>query len=98
MDTHKQRSQRHRNEKELPQHCEALWLRLPKPGQRCAITGLSRATLNELILGPDAPVRSAVIRKRGNIRGIRLISRSSLTDYIESNVDLKAKSNGGAAE
>ncbi|MEO6982278.1 MAG: hypothetical protein ABI072_04095 [Edaphobacter sp.] len=63
------------------------WLRLPAPGARCRFTGLSRSTLNELaIAGPAndgvAPVKSVVLRKRGALRGIRLISYDSLMRYL----------------
>jgi hypothetical protein len=63
------------------------WVRLPKPGQRCPHTGLSRTTLNELVVSCPAnnylpPVKSAVIKKRGAMRGIRLISYDSLTAYL----------------
>jgi len=55
------------------------WIRLPAPRGRCPFTGLSRSTLNELTIpGPandgKPPVRSVVLRKRGALRGIRLIS------------------------
>jgi hypothetical protein len=65
------------------------WLRLPAPGNRCPFTGLSRSTLNELTIpGPTngglPPVKSVVLRKRGAIRGIRLINFDSLMDYISS--------------
>jgi hypothetical protein len=65
------------------------WIRLPKPGDRCTHTALSRSTLNELTIPSDAndylpPVRSAVIKKRGAMRGIRLISFDSLMHYIDS--------------
>jgi len=63
------------------------WVRLPKPGKRCPLTGLSRTTLNELVVPCPAnnhlpPVKSAVIKKRGAMRGIRLISYDSLTAYL----------------
>jgi hypothetical protein len=63
------------------------WLRLPAPGARCRFTGLSRSTLNELtIAGPandgSPPVKSVVLRKRGAMRGIRLISYDSLMGYL----------------
>ncbi len=63
------------------------WLRLPAPGARCRFTGLSRSTLNELtIAGPanegTPPVKSVVLRKRGALRGIRLISYDSLMQYL----------------
>jgi hypothetical protein len=63
------------------------WLRLPAPGTRCRFTGLSRGTLNELTLPCPAndhkpPVKSVVIRKRGAVRGIRLVSYDSLMHYL----------------
>lgn len=66
------------------------FLRLPKPGTRCPLTGLSRSSLNALILpSPEnnfrPPVESRVLRRTGCIRGVRLISWQSLRDFIESN-------------
>ena len=63
------------------------WVRLPAPGKRCPYTGLSRSTLNELtIAGPVndgvPPVKSVVLRKRGALRGIRLINYDSLMQYL----------------
>ena len=63
------------------------WLRLPAPGSRCRFTGLSRSTLNELTIpGPanagTPPVKSVVLRTRGALRGIRLISYDSLMGYL----------------
>ncbi len=65
------------------------WLRLPAPGTRCRFTGLSRGTLNELTIPCPAndhkpPVKSVVIRKRGALRGIRLVSYDSLMNYLEA--------------
>jgi hypothetical protein len=65
------------------------WIRLPKSGERCALTGLSRSALNELILPSpannyDPPVKSVSLRKPGQIRGIRLIHAASLSVYLES--------------
>lgn len=53
------------------------------------LTGLSRSSMNNLILpnssnGNRPPVRSAVLRKSGAIRGIRLIHRESLLEHLES--------------
>ena len=64
------------------------WIRLPKPGERCIHTGLSRSTLNELVIPSEVnnfypPVKSAVIKKRGAMRGIRLISYDSLMAYFD---------------
>lgn len=63
------------------------WLRLPAPGARCRYTGLSRSTLNELTIAGPAndgvpPVKSVVLRKRGALRGIRLINFDSLMGYL----------------
>ncbi len=63
------------------------WVRLPAPGARCRFTGLSRSTLNELTIAGPAndgvpPVKSVVLRKRGAVRGIRLISYDSLMGYL----------------
>lgn len=85
------------NEKNEVQRCAdstsvpplAEYLRLPPPVQRCPLTGLSRSTLNELILpcegnGYRPPVRSILLKKRHATRGIRLIHRESLLDYLNS--------------
>lgn len=63
------------------------WIRLPAPGHRCPYTGLSRSTLNELTIpgpanGNKPPVKSVVLRKRGAVRGIRLINYDSLMQYL----------------
>ena len=63
------------------------WLHLPVPGARCRFTGLSRSTLNELTIAGPAndglpPVKRVVLRKRGALRGIRLISYDSLMAYL----------------
>jgi len=60
------------------------WIRLPKPAHQCPHSGLSRSKLNELILGPKPPVRSVCLRKRGQVRGTRLISYDSLMAYLNS--------------
>jgi hypothetical protein len=63
------------------------FIRLPKPGDRCRLTGLSRSTLAELTVpcpanGHRPPVKSLVVKKRGATRGIRLINFDSLLDYL----------------
>ncbi len=63
------------------------WIRLPAPGHRCPYTGLSRSTLNELTIpgpanGNKPTVKSVVLRKRGAVRGIRLINYDSLMQYL----------------
>lgn len=58
------------------------FVRLPRPKTRCAITGLSRTTLVELIDG--GKIRAVRLRKRGAARGITLVNRQSLLEYLHS--------------
>lgn len=65
------------------------FIRLPHPGSRCPHTGLSRSSLNDLILpckanGFKPPVRSVVQKKKYAVRGIRLIHFESLIDHLNS--------------
>ncbi len=68
---------------------EKIYIRLPAPGKRCPHTGLSRTTLNNLVLPSPAngfkpPVSSKVIKAyKFAQRGIRLISYQSLISYID---------------
>src|SRR5262245_48677427 len=68
------------------------FIRLPKTGTVCPHSGLSRSTLNSLILGCAAngykpPVRSHVLRQHGRLKGIRLIDFESLCSYIRGQTD-----------
>ena len=73
----------------IPRHLQTDdWGRLPKPGER--LMGLSRTTLLEIIQDPKTEVKSAVIRKPGRVRGIRLIFLPSLLTYFERLADQKA--------
>lgn len=58
------------------------FVRLPRPKTRCVITGLSRSTLNELIAA--GKVRAVRIRKQGALRGITLVNRESLLEFLRS--------------
>ncbi len=59
---------------------EAEFIRLPRPRERCPLSGLSRTTLVELI---DAgKIKGLTIRKPGSTRGIRLIVKASLLSYL----------------
>ncbi len=63
------------------------FVRLPKTGTLCPHTGLTRSKMNELILPCPAnnfkpPVQSVVLRQRGKIKGVRLISYFHLISYI----------------
>jgi len=65
------------------------FIRLPKPGHLCPHTGLSRSKMNELILPCPAndwkpPVKSVSLRKRGSLRGTRLVVYDSLISYLKS--------------
>jgi len=71
----------------LPVFDQSVWLRLPRPGSRCPISSLSRSTLAELARpckrnGYRAPVTAKVLKRRGAARGVLLISRQSLLDYL----------------
>ena len=65
------------------------WIRLPLPSARCPYTGLSRTTLTELSVpceanGRKPPVESKLLRKRGSLRGIRLLNYDSLMAYLHA--------------
>lgn len=65
------------------------FIRLPRTRQRCPYTGLSRSGLNNLIMpckanGGFPPVESVSDRKRGALRGPRLIVFASLMEYLGS--------------
>ncbi len=66
---------------------EPLYIRLPKPGQRCSRTGMMRSALNELILPSERnsyrpPVESKCLRNREGGKGTRLIVWQSLKEYL----------------
>jgi hypothetical protein len=70
----------------------AEFIRLPRPRERDPVFGLSRTTLNALILptaenGHRPPVRSLVIRKRGARTGVRLVDLDSLRSYLHKQVE-----------
>ena len=68
------------------------FLRLPPVGQRCPVTGMSRAALNGLILPSESndgkpPVKSFCLRQRGARTGIRLIDYQSLRGFIRAHAE-----------
>lgn len=67
------------------------YVRLPRAGERCEWTGLSRSSVSELVLGPDAPVRSVVLRKEGASRGIRLVHFESLINHLHSKMESQVR-------
>ena len=80
---------------------DAEFLRLPKPGARCRVTGLSRTGLIEL--GSSNLIRLIRVRRPGRTRGTVLIDRKSLCDFLRScdapdNDDLRAVANEGESD
>jgi hypothetical protein len=74
------------NIKELPSHLQGEpWARLPKPGRPGEpggrFNGLSRTTLLEL--SEAGLIKTAVIKKPGALKGIRLVYLPSLYAYLE---------------
>jgi len=70
---------------------QPVWIRLPKAGERCAYTGLSRAALYALATTPEGEPR--VVSRQLKIlpsssRGVRLINLQSLLNHI-ANSELK---------
>lgn len=66
-----------------------VYIRLPKSGELCPYTGLSRAKMNELILPSERnnfrpPVASKSLRQPGQQRGVRLILLESLMSYLHN--------------
>jgi len=65
------------------------FIRLPRSGVQCEITGLSRSALNDLVLPSEKNqfrplVRSHSLKKDGQDKGVRLIRVKSLVKYIKS--------------
>lgn len=72
---------------------EAEFLRLPKPGQRCPLTQLSRTGIIEL--GEAGLIKLARVRRPGTTRGCVLVVKQSLLDYLHGLAD---KQQGEAKE
>ncbi len=66
----------------------AEFLRLPQPRTRCPISSLSRTTLEELIR--DGAIPAKKLRRRGSVRGITLIPKAALVDYLSGLPDAAA--------
>ncbi len=65
----------------------SAWIRLPRPGTRCPVSGLSRSGLAELVRpcprnSYRAPVEARVLKRRGAARGVLLVNRAALLAYI----------------
>jgi hypothetical protein len=71
---------------------EPRFIRLPKTGERCPWTGLSRSKMNQLILPCSRnnylpPVESCSLKPAGAARGARLVLFESLMDYLEQKTE-----------
>lgn len=69
-------------------HPAAEYIRLPKPGEKCPLTGLSRTSLVEVIDERDPQSGEFLVlqytkRRHGKQRGIRMIHRASLLAHLE---------------
>ena len=69
------------------------FVRLPKPPEKCIVSGLCRSTLVSLTNGSNPLVKSKVLKQPGAKRGIKLISVVSLLEYIEGLPDAGCESN-----
>ena len=68
------------------------YLRVPKPGQLCPWSGLSRSKMLTLVLPSPAndwkpPVKSISLRQKGRRRGCRLVVYASLISVIEQQAE-----------
>lgn len=66
-----------------------VYVRLPRSGHRCQLTGLSRSSLDLLVLpcpanGYRARVKSIVVKQPETVRGPRLILVESLLAHLAS--------------
>jgi len=66
---------------------EPITIRLPRQGQRCPWTGLTRSALNDLVLPAKGnqfspPVKSNLFKTKKNSSGIRLIDFQSLKRFL----------------
>lgn len=104
------RKDRHRESKTIPETTPLVsgvnnmpdpapaFVRLPKAGVRCPWTGLSRGTLNKLILGPNARVKSVLLSQPGAARGVRIVHFQSLLDYLNGQMEEQAAARPGGKE
>lgn len=63
------------------------FVRLPEEKEMCSVTGMSRGWLLDRIKESqksESPIRSHHIRKKGSLRGVVLIERSSLIQWIQT--------------
>ena len=66
---------------------DQTWIRLPRAGTKCEVSGLSRSTLAELVRpcernGFRPPVEARMLRRKGSSRGVLLINRAALLEFL----------------
>ena len=81
-----------------PEPTRPEFLRLPKPGNLCPYSGLSRSYLNNLVLPCKEndfrpPVRSVSLRRPGQTKGVRLVVFDSLMAFLRGHLEEAAGSN-----
>jgi len=59
-----------------------VFIRLPRQGEVCPHSGLSRAFMYQLI--SEGKIRSISLRDKGKSRGVRLVRYESLMDFLNS--------------
>jgi hypothetical protein len=64
-----------------PQILQPRFVRLPRSGELCPFTGLSRTQI--YLLCKSGKVKSHSLKRRGTCRGVRLIDFASLVAAIE---------------
>lgn len=77
-----------------------IYIRIPRPGERCPYSGLSRSKMLSLVLPSEAngflpSVESFVRGKPGTKRGIRLVVWASLEAYIRAQPASRYRENTG---
>jgi hypothetical protein len=72
------------------------FVRVPRVGERCPVCSLPRTKMNQLIQGPNAPVKSVVVRQRGTNRGIRLVVVESLLSHLHGLAEEQSRKGGVA--
>jgi len=78
----------------LADYVRPEFVRLPRAGARCPISGLGRTMMWELIKGPHPKVKSVALRQPGATRGVRLVAVSSLLEFLNSQATDEEMENG----
>lgn len=66
-----------------PEDLAPVFIRLPKPDEKCPVSGLPRSSLVDLIQSSGGQVKCHKLKKRGQVNGGQvLIDRQSLINFI----------------